>query len=144
MDMGENPHPKAQLKREIITIQDLYSQYISSKKAPLPESTLYQYKSWMNDRVTMPLSVQTYRLLLKRKTEGWENDYIFPGKHPSPYLSNPDNYKRDIIETRGVAFCFNGLRKTITTIAESLDIPHYALKALLNHSGEMTSQAGIS
>ncbi|MFA7061964.1 MAG: hypothetical protein WC156_14250 [Pedobacter sp.] len=31
MDMGKNPHIKAQPKREIITIQALYSQYISSK-----------------------------------------------------------------------------------------------------------------
>ena len=283
LDMGENPHPKAQPKREIITIQHLYSQYISGKKTPLAESTLYQYKSWMNnhfkdwltlpadtitgsmvldrlalmeknsgstqaassikllrglyrlgialhpgvivhnpveavreirgrdwaprkrrmtyiepqdlpawfkavsdysnpkgrdymllllytglrrneaarlkwsdinfkeksftftpekkrgekpedDRVTMPLSVQTYRLLLKRKAEGWENDYIFPGKHPSPHLSNPDNYKRDIMQSSGVKFCFHDLRRTFITIAESLDIPHYALKALLNHS----------
>ena len=283
LDIGENPHPKAQPKREIITIQHLYSQYISGKRTPLAESTLYQYKSWMNnhfkdwltlpadtitgsmvldrlalmekdngstqaassikllrglyrlgialhpgvivhnpveavrevrgrdwsprkrrmtyiepqnlpawfkavsdynnpkgrdyillllytglrrneaarlkwsdidfkgktftftpekkrgekpedDRVTMPLSVQTYRLLLKRKAEGWENEYIFPGKHPSPFLSNPDNYKRDIMQASGVTFCFHDLRRTFITIAESLDIPHYALKALLNHS----------
>jgi integrase len=86
------------------------------------------------DRVTMPLSVQAYRLLLHRKAQGCENAYIFPGKHPSPHLSNPDNYKRDIIRTSGVKFCFHDLRRTFITIAESLDIPHYALKALLNHS----------
>jgi hypothetical protein len=27
MDIGESPHPKAQPKSEIITIQDLYRQY---------------------------------------------------------------------------------------------------------------------
>lgn len=87
-----------------------------------------------DDRVTMPLSVQAYRVLLQRKAQGWENNYVFPGKHPSPHLSNPDNYKRDIIQTSGVKFCFHDLRRTFITIAESLDIPHYALKALLNHS----------
>jgi integrase len=87
-----------------------------------------------DDRVTMPLSVQAYRLLLQRKAQGWENAYIFPGKHPSPYLSNPDNYKRGIIAATGIKFCFHDLRRTFITIAESLDIPHYALKALLNHS----------
>jgi integrase len=283
LDMGENPHPKAQPKSEIITIQDLFSQYISSKKTPLAVSTLYQYKSWMNnhfsdwltlpadtitgsmvldrlatmeanngktqasssikllrglyrmgialhpgviirnpvdavreirgrdwaprkrrltfikpkelpawfkavneygnpkgrdylllllytglrrtegarlkwadidfkgktftftpekkrgekpedDRVTMPLSVQAHRLLLDRKAAGWENKYIFPGKFPAPHLSNPDNYKRDIIQLSGVNFCFHDLRRTFITIAESLDIGHYVLKALLNHS----------
>jgi integrase len=87
-----------------------------------------------DDRVTLPLSVQAHRLLLKRRAAGWENDYVLPGKHPSPYLSNPDNYKRDIIEASGVKWTFHDLRRTFITIAESLDIPHYALKALLNHS----------
>ena len=34
-----------------------------------------------DDRVTMPLSAQAYRVQLKRKAQGWENEYIFPGKH---------------------------------------------------------------
>jgi len=281
--MGENPHQNAQPKCQIITIQDLYSQYISSKQTPLAASTLYQYKSWMNnhfsdwlalpaesitgsmvldrlnsmeknvglvqtansikllrglyrmgialhpgviiynpveavrevrgrnwtprkrrmtyikpgdlsawyeavddygnpkkpeymlfllytglrrnegarlkwsginfkeksftftpekkrsekpedDVVTMPLSSEVHRLLLHRRAEGRENKYVFPGKHPSPYISNPDNWKRNIIQISGVKFCFHDLRRTFIAIAESLDIPHYALKALLNHS----------
>ena len=84
--------------------------------------------------VITPMSDQVYRLLLKRRAVGYENEYIFPGKHPAPFLSNPDNYKRDIIEASGVQFCPHDLRRTFITIAESLDIPHYSLKALLNHS----------
>jgi integrase len=87
-----------------------------------------------DDRVTMPLSVQAHRLLLKRRAEGWENEYIFPGKHPSPYISKPGNWKRDVIQISGVQFCFHDLRRTFITIAESLDTPHYTLKAPLNHS----------
>ena len=283
LDKGENPHPKAQIKREIITVKDLYSQYISSRKTPLADSTKYQYESWINNhfkdwqllpadtitatmvvnrlsdmeknngmvqaanaikllrglfrfgialhrdvitfnpvdavreirgrnwaprkrrltfinskdlpawykavneydnpkgrdymllllftglrrteaatlkwtdidfkektftftpekkkgekpedgRVTMPMSKQLHQLLLKRKTDGWENEYVYPGKYPAPHLSNPDNYKRDIIETSSVQFCFHDLRRTFITVAESLDIGHYILKALLNHS----------
>lgn len=87
-----------------------------------------------DDQVTMPMSEQLYKLLLKRRAAGYENEYIFPGKHPAPFLSNPDNYKRDIIAVSGVQFCFHDLRRTFITIAEGLDIPHYSLKALLNHS----------
>lgn len=283
LDMGENPHPKHQIKSEIITIKDLYSQYINSRKSPLATSTKYQYDSWMNnhfkdwqplsaatitgtmvldrltsmeknsgkvqaqnaikllrglyrfgiaihpgaitfnpveavrevrgrnwqertrrrtcltpetlpiwcktvreyhlpkgrdymmlllytglrrteaatlkwgdvdfkgktftfmpekkrgdrpenDRVTMPMSKQLHKLLLDRKAVGWENEFVFPGKYPSPHVSNPDNWKRDIIAASGVTWTFHDLRRTFITIAESLDIPHYALKALLNHS----------
>jgi len=87
-----------------------------------------------DDRVTMPMSDQLHKLLLKRRGVGYENEYVFPGKHPAPCLSNPDNYKRDIIVATGIQFCFHDLRRTFITIAESLDIPHYSLKALLNHS----------
>lgn len=87
-----------------------------------------------DDLVTMPMSEQLYRVLLKRRAVGYENEYIFPGKHPSPFLTNPDNYKRDIIALSGIKFCPHDLRRTFITIAESLDIPHYSLKALLNHS----------
>ena len=86
------------------------------------------------NRITMPLSLQAHRILLKRRAEGWENDYIFPGKHPSPHISNPDKWKKEIMAETGVKFCFHDLRRTFITVAESLDIPHYALKALLNHS----------
>jgi hypothetical protein len=70
LDLGENPHTKAQPKREIITIQQLFSQYISSKKSPLAESTLYQYKSWMNnhfkDWLTLPTDAITGSMVLDR------------------------------------------------------------------------------
>ena len=63
LDIGENPHPKMQPKCEIITIQDLYRQYISGKRTPLAESTLYQYQSWMNnhfkDWLTLPADTIT-------------------------------------------------------------------------------------
>lgn len=87
-----------------------------------------------DDRVTMPLSIQAYKLMFKRRAVGIENEYVFPGKHPSPYISNPDNWKRDIIKASGVTFCFHDLRRTFITVAEGLDIGHYSLKALLNHS----------
>ena len=38
-------------------------------------------------------------------------------------------------------FTLHDLRRTFITIAESLDVPHYALKRLLNHrlSGDVTA-----
>ena len=38
-------------------------------------------------------------------------------------------------ERCGVKFTLHDLRRTFITVAESLDIPHYALKRLLNHRG---------
>jgi integrase len=39
-----------------------------------------------------------------------------------------------VAELSGVPFTIHDLRRTFITIAESLDIPAYALKRLLNHA----------
>jgi hypothetical protein len=49
LDQGKNPHPKHNQEAVKITIADLYRQYISGKKTPLSDSTVYAYKSWMNN-----------------------------------------------------------------------------------------------
>lgn len=38
-----------------------------------------------------------------------------------------------VIASSGVSFTVHDLRRTFITVAESLDIPAYALKRLLNH-----------
>ena len=42
----------------------------------------------------------------------------------------------------GVSFCIHDLRRTFATVAESLDIPAYALKRLLNHANGADVTAG--
>jgi len=41
---------------------------------------------------------------------------------------------RKVINESGLSFSLHDLRRTFITIADSLDIPHYALKRLVNHS----------
>jgi hypothetical protein len=116
MDMGENPHPKAQPKHEIITIQQLFSQYISSKKSPLAESTLYQYKSWMNnhfrDWLNLPAETITGSMVLDRlatieanngKTQASSSIKLLRGLyrmgialHPGVIIRNPVDAVREI------------------------------------------------
>jgi len=49
---------------------------------------------------------------------------------------------RRITELSGIEFSFHDLRRTFITIAESLDISHYALKRLLNHKDNSDVTAG--
>jgi integrase len=87
-----------------------------------------------NARVTMPLSKYVHRLLLKRRAMYYENDYIFPGRVAITHITNPAGWVREIKSKTGINFCLHDLRRTYITVAESCDIPHYALKAMLNHS----------
>ena len=87
-----------------------------------------------DDRVTMPLSNYVRKLLLKRRSMYYENNFVFPGRVTAVHITNPSNWVRDMVAATGIKFCLHDLRRTYITVAESCDIPHYALKAMLNHS----------
>ncbi len=57
-------------------------------------------------------------------------------------ISNPRFAKDAIIKASGVSFCTHDLRRTFATLAESLDIPAYALKRLLNHTDNQDVTSG--
>jgi integrase len=47
-----------------------------------------------------------------------------------------------VIKASGIDFTLHDLRRTFSTIAESLDIPAYAIKRLLNHKMPSDVTAG--
>jgi integrase len=87
-----------------------------------------------NDRVTMPLSDYVYKMLKKRRLMYYENDYIFSGRVSITHITSPAHWVREVKAKTGIEFCLHDLRRTYITAAESCDIPHYALKSMLNHS----------
>jgi integrase len=86
-----------------------------------------------NTRVTMLLSDYVHRPLLRRRAMYYENDYVFPGRVAIAHIMSPANWVREINMKAGISFCLHDLRRTYITIAESCDIPYYALKAMLNY-----------
>jgi integrase len=82
---------------------------------------------------TLPLSDYLYHLL-KQRIENAEGEYVFHARHGNGHLRSVETAVKLITAESGVEFCRQDLRRTFITIAESLDIPAYALKRLLNHS----------
>ena len=82
---------------------------------------------------TLPLSDFLFELLNRRKA-GAASEYVFPGSGVGGYIVEPRKMMAKVTEASGVPFTVHDLRRTFITIAESLDIPAYALKRLLNHS----------
>ena len=78
---------------------------------------------------TLPLSDYLLELLQRREADGGE--YVFPGE--SGPLAEPKRQIEKVTAASSVVFTAHTLRRTFATIAESLDIPYYALKRLLNH-----------
>ena len=61
------------------------------------------------------------------------NDYVFQGTGRDGHIIEPRKQMAHVIKATGIHFTVHDLRRTFITIAESLDIPAYALKRLMNH-----------
>lgn len=90
----------------------------------------------------LPLSDFLLQLFENRKAESFDSAFVFPGNGKTGYNVEPRKVMKKIIEQSGVTFTLHDLRRTFITIAESLDIPAYALKRLLNHKMTQDVTAG--
>jgi integrase len=88
---------------------------------------------------TLPLSDFLFDMLARRKADA-ANGYVFPGTGAGGYIVEPRKQIAKVVEASGISFTPHDLRRTFATVAESLDIPAYAIKALLNHKtgGDVT------
>jgi integrase len=89
---------------------------------------------------TLPLPDFVHSLLVSRR-QSVEGEFVFPGRL-SGYLESPKKSKQKVIDASGVRFTLHDLRRTFITVAESLDIPAYALKRLVNHADGSDVTAG--
>lgn len=98
--------------------------------------------------LSLPLSDYLYSMLEKRHAKRGESDFVFPGVGTEGHIVEPKRQLNKIRELSGLSFTLHDLRRTYITIAESLDIPHYALKNLVNHKishyGDVTAGYIIS
>ena len=88
---------------------------------------------------TLPLSDFLLEMLKRRKADT-KGDFVF-GDSQDRKVSNVRYAIEKVEGASGLSFCVHDLRRTFATIAESLDIPAYALKRLLNHAtgGDVTA-----
>jgi integrase len=90
---------------------------------------------------TLPFSNFIEELLLRR-FESRQSFFVFPSESKTGYIQDPRKAILKVCEISGVEFRLHDLRRTFITIAESRDIPAYALKKLLNHKDKADITAG--
>jgi integrase len=91
---------------------------------------------------TLPLSDYLVDLLAARRRAEPEAVQVFASYGAEGYLVDPRKQLARIVADSGVTFTPHDLRRTFITVAESLDIPAYALKRLLNHKMRNDITAG--
>ncbi len=106
----------------------------------LAARTLHLPKTKNGDPLNLPLSTYLEDLLTERKRGANSSPYVFPGPGKDGHLIETKKFLKRVEAGSGVKFTLHDLRRTFITIAESLDVPYYALKRLLNHraSGDVT------
>ena len=78
----------------------------------------------------LPLSSHLLDILQARKAEA-VGEYVF--EYKKGRLQNLRYAQEEVIINSGVSFTIHDLRRTFATIANTLDIPAYTVKMLLNH-----------
>jgi len=89
---------------------------------------------------TLPMSDYLFDLLARRKAVSVA-EIVFADSQGRK-ISNFRYAQAAVTKASGVTFCIHDLRRTFATLAESLDIPAYALKRLLNHANGADVTAG--
>lgn len=80
----------------------------------------------------LPLSDYLANMLTTRKASS-NSVFVFPGDGVRGYLVEPKRQVAKIVDKTGLPFAMHDLRRSFVTIAESLDISSFAVKALVNH-----------
>lgn len=94
------------------------------------------------DPLQLPLSEFLGSLLAERRESDPRGEWVFPGRGTGNHLVETKRMHHRVSEASGIRFTLHDLRRTFITIAESLDIPHYALKRLLNHRADSDVTGG--
>jgi integrase len=94
------------------------------------------------DPLELPLSNFLHDLLASRRENDPKGAWVFPGRGKSGHMVESKKFYTRVTKTSGIRFTLHDLRRTFITIAESLDIPHYALKRLLNHRADSDVTGG--
>ena len=89
---------------------------------------------------SLPMPDYLFELLARRKAVA-ASEFVFADS-AGRRISNFRYAQAAVEKASGVSFCIHDLRRTFATVAESLDIPGYALKRLLNHANGADVTAG--
>lgn len=91
------------------------------------------------DPLTLPLNSFLKEMLSRRHNEG-KGQWVFPLEGNTKKSINAEGLCRRIVPYSGFEFSIHDLRRTFSTLAESLDLTPLTIKRLMNHrpSGDVT------
>jgi integrase len=107
----------------------------------LGNKTLTLHDTKNGEDHTLPLSDYVHGIL-EQRSKASVGEFVFRSYGREGFMVDSRKALEAVIAESGVHFTPHDLRRTFITIAESLDIPAYALKRLLNHKMRQDVTAG--
>lgn len=87
----------------------------------------------------LPVGDELCKILKQRKEMSEGSEYVFPGKTEGTHIVDRRIAREKVIEKSGIQFTYHDLRRTFTSIANSIAIGSYTIKKLINHTIEDSS-----
>jgi integrase len=107
----------------------------------LVDQTLHVNDTKNGEPLILPMS-DAVQAIVERRLRETKGGFVFPGGGKHGHLIEPKRHVRRVIAASGVPFMLHDLRRTFITVAESLDLSHYAIKRLVNHKLSSDVTAG--
>ncbi|QBG36712.1 DUF4102 domain-containing protein [Litorilituus sediminis] len=97
------------------------------------ERSFYIDKTKNGDPLELPISSYIGTILKRRKDVRSNSTFVFDADNELGQIREPKKVIKSIVEMSEINFTLHDLRRTFTSIAESLNIGTYTLKRLTNH-----------
>jgi integrase len=97
------------------------------------ERSFYIDKTKNGDPLELPISNYIHSIFKRRKEQRSASRFVFNADNEFGQIKEPKKIIKGIAERAQIDFTLHDLRRTFTSIAESLNIGTYTLKRLTNH-----------
>lgn len=114
--------------------------HLTWERVDLKAKTVLINNTKNHQNIELPLSSELEGIIQRRR--GLDDVYVFAGRNKRTPLVEPKKRIAEVRKHSGVDFTLHDLRRTFITIAESLDLSTYTIKALVNHKTSQTDVTG--
>lgn len=91
-----------------------------------------------NELLTLPMGKTLHYIMQKRFERSAGGKYVFQARQGISHISNRSKARLRIAEITGITFTYLDLRRTFSSVVNSLNIGSYTIKKLVNHSTHVT------
>ncbi|RZG71868.1 DUF4102 domain-containing protein [Acinetobacter wuhouensis] len=104
------------------------------KDVDLKYKTITSVDPKNGDPITLPMGPMLFYIMKRRFDRSGGKPYVFQARQGDGHVTNRSKARYKIIELSGIEFTYHDLRRTFSSIANSINMGSYTIKRLINHT----------